>query len=65
MNKFMEELCANKAIKQGVRLNPELPSMVAKICEVGGELWLGPVPTQQRMHIITSRPLHIQISCMR
>ena len=39
--------------------------MVAKVCMNGGELWLGPVPTEERLDTIIATPMHIQIGCFK
>ena len=63
MDRLMVRLAANRQRRQGIRLRPEAPTMVAKVCENGGELWLGSVPTRGRLATITARPIHIQICC--
>jgi hypothetical protein len=52
---------------RGIRTNPEVPRLVAKVCkEIGkGELWLGPLPTADRMQRITSVKHSIQIHCFK
>ena len=49
--------------ERGNRINPEPPSMVAKVCrgKGRGELWLGPLPTKERMSVITQTKHSIQI----
>ena len=65
MDELMKELAAKRQEHQGFRLKPELPTMVAKVCKDGGELWLGPVPTKERLSTITAKPMHIQICCFK
>ena len=48
---------------QGTRQAPELPTLVAKVCMKGGELWLGPVPPEDRLPEIMEHNIHIQICC--
>ena len=52
---------------RGTRTNPEVPTLVAKVCrEKGkGELWLGPLPTEGRMHRINKVKHSIQIHCFK
>jgi hypothetical protein len=52
---------------RGNRINPEVPRLVAKVCkEKGkGELWLGPLPTANRMERITDVKHSIQIYCFK
>jgi hypothetical protein len=52
--------------KRGTRINPEPPSLVAKVCEEEGrgELWLGPIPTESRMSKIMETDHSIQIYCL-
>ena len=51
--------------RRGNRLNPEQPRLAAKIrSEEGkGELWLAPLPTEQRMETIIETKHSIQIYC--
>ena len=65
IRKLLPELRANRDMRRGNRLNPEKPTMVAKVCEgVGrGELWLGPLPIERRMEVITETKYSIQIYC--
>ena len=65
MRTLLPKLRLCKADSQGSRICPELPSLVAKVCkeEGRGELWLGPLPTESRMEIITATKHSIQIYC--
>ena len=68
MDALMPELSAKRQHHMGIRINPEKPTMVAKVCRHGGELWLGALPTRDRLDDITSggsRPIHIQICCLK
>ena len=65
MDPLMYELTQKRQRVQGVRTNPERPTLVAKVCEDGGELWLGAVPTRERLRAITVTPMHIQIGCFK
>ena len=53
--------------RQGIRFDPETPSLVCKVChEIGkGELWLGPLPVAGRMQGISSLGVSLQISCFQ
>ena len=64
MDKLMVDLMKNRASQRGHRLKPEMPTLIAKVCEEGGELWLGPLPTQDRLEAIESKAnFSIQIGC--
>jgi hypothetical protein len=39
--------------------------MIAKICTIGGELWMGPVPTKARLQRIMESKPSIQICCFK
>ena len=65
MDPLMYGLRKKRQRVQGVRTNPERPTLVAKVCEDGGELWLGAVPTRERLRAITVTPMHIQIGCFK
>jgi hypothetical protein len=54
-----------RAEQQGRRLHPEAPTMIAKICTLGGELWMGPVPTKGRLGKIMEMNPSIQICCFK
>ena len=63
--KLLPELRKDRFIRRGNRINPGPPRLVAKVCEEKGrgELWLGPLPTAQRMEVITKTKHSIQIYC--
>jgi len=65
MRKLLPELRRERDDRRGNRLNPEPPRLVAKICEEEGrgELWLGPLPTAQRMDKINETKHSIQVYC--
>jgi len=65
MKKLLPKLREERYPRPGNRINPEPPRLVAKICEEEGrgELWLGPIPTEQRMDCILSTKPSIQICC--
>ena len=66
MDERMSELIKKRQRRQGIRTNPETPTLVAKVCERGGELWLGPVPTIDRVaHIESKAEFSIQIGCFK
>ena len=65
MDDLMHELTAERQKLQGIRTNPEAPTMVAKVCRDGGELWLGPMPTEDPLSSFTFTPIHIQICCFK
>ena len=52
---------------QGNRRYPEPPSLVAKVCWGAGkgELWLGAIPTAERMPVINETKHSIQIYCFK
>jgi len=54
MRKLLPRLREEKNDRRGNRLNPEVPRLVAKVCEEEGrgELWLGPLSTWQRINKI-------------
>ena len=54
MTKRLPELRQLKWGERGTRINPEPPSLVAKVCQEKGkgEIWLGPLPTAKRMSTI-------------
>jgi hypothetical protein len=39
--------------------------MIAKVCAIGGELWMGPVPTKARLQMIMKMEPSIQICCFK
>ena len=65
MRKLLPELQRERSVRRGNRLIPEPPRLVAKVCEEEGkgELWLGPLPTEQRMGKISMTKPSIQIFC--
>jgi hypothetical protein len=65
MKRMLPELQKEKGEVRGNRINPEPPRLVAKIHsdEGKGELWLGPLPTAQRMDQIMQTKPSIQIYC--
>ena len=68
MDALMPELVAKRQDHMGIRINPEMRTMVAKVCKDAGELWLGALPTKDRLDGITSgglTPMHIQICCFK
>jgi hypothetical protein len=66
MQGMLPQLRGRKGVR-GNRINPEPPSLVAKVCneEGKGELWLGPLPTAERMPTILETMPSIQIYCFR
>jgi hypothetical protein len=65
MDKLMKDLITKRQPEQGRRLQPEAPTMIAKICAVGGELWIGPVPTNDRLERIMEMKPSIQVCCFK
>ena len=67
MRRMLPSLRGKRYARQGNRISPEPPRLVAKVCEEEGrgELWLGPLPTAQRMNRITETKCSIQIYCFR
>jgi len=65
MRKLLPKLRGEKDDRRGNRLNPEAPRLVAKVCEEEGkgELWLGPLPTLQRIDKINETKYSIQVYC--
>jgi len=65
MRRLLPKLREERSNRRGHRLNPEPPRLVAKVCEEKGrgELWLGPLPTPQRMGMINQTRHSIQIFC--
>jgi len=65
MRKLLPRLRGEKDDRRGNRLNPEPPRLVAKVCETDGkgELWLGPLPTEQRLEEINETKPSIQVYC--
>jgi len=65
MRRLLPGLRKERSEVRGNRINPEPPRLVAKICEGRGrgELWLGPLPTANRMDTIMETKFSIQIYC--
>jgi len=65
MKKLLPRLRGERGDRRGNRLNPEPPRLVAKVCETEGrgELWLGPLPTEQRLGKINETKPSIQVYC--
>jgi hypothetical protein len=65
MKKLLPGLQKERGEVRGNRINPESPRLVAKIHEDEGrgELWLGPLPTAQRLDQIMQTKPSIQIYC--
>jgi len=65
MRRLLPRLREERYDRRGNRLNPEPPRLVAKVCEEkgSGELWLGPLPTPQRLDTIAETKHSIQIHC--
>jgi len=66
MRELLPRLSKGRYRWQGNCRDPEPPRLVAKICqeEGRGELWLGPLPTVQRMDVIIETKPSIQIYCL-
>jgi len=67
MRRMLPSLWGERYARRGNRLSPEPPRLAAKICEGKGrgELWIGPLPTAQRMDQITETKYSIQIYCFQ
>ena len=65
MDGMMDELMKKKQRYPGRRMQPESPTMIAKVCAIGGELWMGPVPTKARLQMIMKMEPSIQICCFK
>jgi len=65
MKRLLPKLRDERDLRRGNRINPEPPRLVAKVCEEKGrgELWLGPIPTAQRMDRISETKPSIQVFC--
>ncbi len=65
MRRMLPRLRDERDMRRGNRINPELPRLVAKVCEDNGrgELWLGPIPTAQRIGTISETKPSIQVYC--
>ena len=65
MTECLPEMRRRKWEYQGTRVNPEPPSLVAKVCRTAGcgEIWLGPLPTARRMATICQTKHSIQTYC--
>jgi len=65
MRKWLPKLKEARCKRRGNRLTPEPPRLVAKVCEEEGrgELWMGPLPTVQRLHMILETKPNIQVFC--
>jgi len=66
MKELVPKLSEGRYERRGSRRDPEPPRLVAKICRQKGrgELWLGPLPTAQRMKVIIETKPSIQIYCL-
>ena len=67
MQRLLPQLRREKAVVRGNRINPEPPSLVAKVCNEDGKgkLWLGPLPTAERMQTVLEANPVIQIYCFK
>ena len=65
MREILPRLQDERAKVRGIRIRPEPPRLVAKVCreEGRGELWLGAVPTTTTMGKISEIRPSIQIYC--
>ena len=60
---YFDEL-AVKALKRGNKYRPEPPTLIAKVCEEGGELWLGGLPTEHHLPPAPNGGYALQVCCM-
>ena len=67
MQDMLDTLRNDRSYDRGARIAPEQPSLVAKVCEAEGrdEIWLGPLPTEDRMPHIMQTDFSIQIHCFK
>ena len=67
MQKLLPKLRMEWDERRSNHPTPESPRLVAKVCEEEGrgELWLGPIPTAQRLEQIREVKYSIQIYCFR
>ena len=65
MDEMMHDEMKKKQQYPGRRMKPEPPTLIAKICPIGGELWMGPVPTNERLQYIMLLNPSIQICCFK
>ena len=62
-NSVYDEMAAKRFDRKGNRYRPEPPSLIAKVKDKGGELWLGGLPLEENMQAILEKEFSIQIHC--
>ena len=55
---------AIKSLRKGNKFRPEPPTLIAKVCKSGGELWLGGLPTEDYLPPAPEGGFALQICCM-
>ena len=67
MQDMLDMLRNERSVHRGTRIAPEPPRLVAKVCEAEGrgEIWLGPLPTEDRIPHIMHTDFSIQVYCFR
>ena len=56
---------AIKSLRRGNKFRPEPPTLIAKICKSGGELWLGGLPTERYLPPAPEGGFALQVCCMK
>ena len=56
---------AIKSLRRGNKFRPEPPTLIAKICKSGGELWLGGLPTERYLPPAPECGFALQVCCMK
>ena len=62
---IFDELARKKATKRGNTFRPEPPTLIAKVDKRPrrGEVWLGGIPSQHNLKLLTSKEISIQVHC--
>ena len=60
-----DQMAAKRFERKGDKYRPEPPAIIAKVKDIGGELWLGGLPLEENMHAILEKEISIQIYCFR
>ena len=56
---------AIRSLRRGNKFRPEPPTLIAKVCKSGGELWLGGLPTERYLPPAPEGGFPLQICCMK
>ena len=60
-----DKLAKERFGQKGNKYRPEPPTMIAKVREQGGELWLGGLPLEENLPALAEKKFSLQIHCFK